>query len=125
MIVSASLAACVAGLVEFAIPIILTQLKVSRLSAEIENAVLAGAITGMFVWALLVMFSWRRRYMRTKLQVVAELNHELRNALEVILHSGYLPDGQRYPALLSSAERIDKALEELLPEKHVSAGIRQ
>jgi hypothetical protein len=107
---------CAAGLTEFAIQTLLASLNVSRVAIHTQNSIVTGVVTAAFVWALLAMFSLRRRYLRTKLQVVADLNHELRNALEVIGQIGYLPEGQRHSALLDSADRINKALTELVLE---------
>jgi hypothetical protein len=118
IVVASCLVTCAVGLAEFGILTLLASLNVSRLSLRIQNSVVTGVIAGACVWALLVMVSFRQRYLRTKLQVVADLNHELRNALEVIVQSGYLPGDKRDSALLDSAERINKALTELVAEAH-------
>ncbi len=116
IVLAACVIACMAGLAEFAILTVLANLNVSRLSLRIQNSAVTGVVAGAFIWAVLIMFSLRRQHLRRKLYVVADLNHELRNALEVILQSGYLPIDQRHSALLDSAERINKALTELLEE---------
>jgi signal transduction histidine kinase len=120
IVASACVIGLLAGIADFAILTLLAYLGFSRVTLRIHNAAVTGAVTAGFLWAVLVAVSLRRRYFHSKLQVVADLNHELRNALEVILQSSYLPNDQRHSALLDSAERIDKALSELLAEARVS-----
>jgi signal transduction histidine kinase len=118
-IVAASLiVASAAGVGEFSLLTFLAHLNVSRLSLRIQNSTLTGIVSGACVWALLVMISLRRQFLRKKLHVVADLNHELRNALEVILQSEYLPVDQRLEPLHDSAERLNTVLTQLLEELH-------
>jgi hypothetical protein len=118
LVVAACSVAFAAGAAEFVILTVLADLNVSRLSLRIQNSAVTGVVSGGLVWALLVMISLRRRNLREKLQVVADLNHELRNALEVILQSGYLPVDQRGAPLRDSADRLNAVLTELLGEVH-------
>ncbi len=117
ILVSVWTIAFVAGSAEFLILLALAYFGVSRLSMTVQSSVVTGFVTGGFAWTLLLMFSLRRRYMRKKLQVVRDLNYELRNALEVILQSSYLSCDERIPALLSSAVRIEKALAWIFVDK--------
>ncbi len=117
IVISVWAIACIAGLAEFLILVGLARLGVSRLSMIVQSSVVTGFVTGGFVWTLMLMFSLRRKYMRKKLQVVRDLNHELRNALEVILQSGYLQNDERLPALLSSANRIERTLAWIFEDK--------
>lgn len=94
----------------------LAHLNVPRTSIRMENAIVTGCMGAALTWALLTMVALRRQYLGAKVRVIAELNHELRNALDVILSSGYLPEGERLPALYESANRIDKALTQLMKE---------
>jgi signal transduction histidine kinase len=116
IVAAACIVASAAGLAEFSILTVLANLNVSRMSLRIQNSTITGIVSGALVWALLVMVSLRRQYLRRKLYVVAELNHELRNALEVILHAEYLALDERHAALHDSAERLNKVLTELLEE---------
>ncbi len=107
---------CLLGIADYALLGILAQFNVPRWSIRVENAVVTGCLGGALIWALLTMVSSRRQYLGSQVKVIASLNHELRNALEVILNSEYLPDKERPPALLHSANRIDKALTRLMKE---------
>jgi hypothetical protein len=46
--------------------------------------------------------------------VVADLNHHLRNALDIILASDYLRQTDRATAICESVERIDHALTNII-----------
>jgi Trk-type K+ transport system membrane component len=124
IVITTGLVVCVSGALDFALLTLLAHINVSRLSLRIQNSILTGLVSGGLVWALLVLVALRRRHLRTKLQVVADLNHELRNALEIILQSGYLPEGQRHSALRDSAERISNALDDIAMEARATGLIR-
>lgn len=115
MAICACVVAGAFGMLEFGILTLLADLNVSRLSLRIQTSVVTGVVSGAFVWAFLTVVSLGRRHLETKLKVVADLNHVLRNALEIIANSGYLPQDQRHAALLE--RRTNKqALEELVIE---------
>jgi signal transduction histidine kinase len=107
---------CVLGVADYAFLSALAHFNVPRTSIRIENAIVTGCLGAVSIWALLTMVALRRRYLGAQVRVIADLNHELRNALDVILSSGYLQDGDRLPVLLASADRIDKALTRLMNE---------
>jgi signal transduction histidine kinase len=85
-----------------------------RFYLRAQDAVLTGALAALMVWALLVAVAARRRYVRQQIEAVANLNHELRNALQVILGSEYLPKTDKADAILESVERINNNLSRLL-----------
>lgn len=107
---------CVLGAADYALLSALAHFNVPRTSIRMENAILTGCLGAASIWALLTVVALRRRYLGAQVRVIAELNHELRNALDVILSSGYLPDRERLPALFESANRIDRALTQLMRE---------
>ncbi len=112
---------CLLGIADYLLPGLLAQFDAPRWSIRVESALVTGCLGGSLIWALLTMVSSRRTYLGAQVRVIANLNHELRNALEVILNSDYLADNDRPPALLESANRIDKALTRLMKE---NSGIR-
>lgn len=86
-----------------------------------QDVVLTGLLASSFFATLLVAFASRREFVRTQIQVAATLNHEVRNALEVILGSEYLPESEQAHAVMQSVERINRTLNSLLdgtPRRH-------
>ncbi len=79
-----------------------------------QDAVLTGVLVGIGVWAGLMITRERRKYVIKQVQTVARLNHELRNALEVILGSEYLKQSTKGEAILDSVERINRTLDSIL-----------
>jgi uncharacterized membrane protein len=50
-----------------------------------------------------------------EMHTVAELNHHVRNALQVIRDSHLLPEDKQAQAVIESVERIDNTLRRLFP----------
>jgi hypothetical protein len=57
----------------------------------------------------------RRRRVIQEMRTVAELNHHVRNALQVIRDSHLLPEEQQTQAVIESVDRIDSTLRRLFP----------
>jgi hypothetical protein len=68
------------------------------------------------VWAFFKVERARQREQQRQIQVVADLNHNLRNALAVILASEYLAQSEKATAILESVDRIDRTLLTILRE---------
>lgn len=78
---------------------------------------LAAMIAGALVFRLLQYERERRRHIRHRLEVIADMNHHVRNALQVISLSAYsFADQQQLTAVKESVERIQWALKEILPK---------
>jgi ABC-type protease/lipase transport system fused ATPase/permease subunit len=103
------------GIAKFAIVVCLLQLGVPRAVLQAQDAVITGGLSATLVWLLLVAVRARRNQQVEQIQVVADLNHNLRNALEVILSSEYLRQSNHATAIRESVERIDTTLSTLLP----------
>ncbi len=74
----------------------------------------------------------RRRELAAKLSVIAEMNHRVRNQLEVIQYSAYAANGKENVAMIGeSVSKIEAALSEILeggkkmPPRARSAGADQ
>lgn len=77
-------------------------------------AVLVGALT----LRIMLDARARRRALLRRLQMIAELNHHIRNALEEIQLSAHLSqDEQVVQTITTASERIQWALREVLPER--------
>lgn len=89
----------------------------SRSIAISVSDTLAAVIAGILVFRLLQYERDRRRRLRQRLEVIAEMNHHVRNALQVISLSTYSSADQRHlAAIKESVSRIQWALKEILPK---------
>jgi signal transduction histidine kinase len=77
----------------------------------------AAVIAGVLVFRLLQYERDRRRRLRQRLEIIAEMNHHVRNALHVISLSTYSSaDQKQLAAIQESVSRIQWALREILPK---------
>ena len=85
-----------------------------RLMAEAGSAL----ILGMLAARLLHHAYKARQHALARLRVIAELNHHVRNALEVISLSAYITrDEEAIRHIMEGVNRIDWALREILPQE--------
>jgi two-component sensor histidine kinase len=81
---------------------------------------LTGIVAGAFYWQLLRRERERRDFLRERLFVISEMNHHIRNALQVISFYSYRKQDAETLAMLQQAvTRIEWALKEVLPGEHV------
>ncbi len=79
------------------------------------DAFIIGIAVGLMAWLVFSATHARRRRVLEHIRAVAELNHHVRNALEVIVYSNYVEQSRNTEAVLQSVQRIDNALRELFP----------
>lgn len=85
-----------------------------RIMAEGGSALILGMLAGK----LLHNAYKARQYALARLRVIAELNHHVRNALEVISLSAYITrDEEAIRHIMEGVNRIDWALREILPRE--------
>jgi hypothetical protein len=85
-----------------------------RIMAEGGSAL----ILGMLAAKLLHNAYKVRQHALARLRVIAELNHHVRNALEVISLSAYITDDEEaIRRIMEGVNRIDWALREILPQE--------
>jgi hypothetical protein len=104
------------GLFEFAVSRWLIEIHLSHnLHCFVQAAIVAmGA--GFAFWVILIGVMDRRRMADDESRRVAELNHHLRNALEVIVLAHHVVTDPEHKALMiECTERIDQKLKELFP----------
>jgi hypothetical protein len=77
------------------------------------NAV-GGVIAMLLVWRLLRWSRERNQLLRERAEVVVQLNHEIRNAIQTISIHGYGDSGGDH-VLNESVARIEQALDEYVP----------
>ena len=95
---------------------ILREHETRRVALEVSDC-LAAVIAGSLVFRLLQYERDRRRQLRQRLEVISEMNHHVRNALQVISLSAYsYADQQQLATVKKSVDRTQWALEEILPK---------
>jgi signal transduction histidine kinase len=81
---------------------------------------LTGIVAGAFFWQAMRRERERRELVRERLSVIAEMNHHIRNALQVIsFYSDRKQDAETLAMLQQAVTRIEWALKEVLPGEHV------
>ena len=79
------------------------------------SSFLVGLVAGALVYFLSVRERQRRAYIDCRLRVIAEMNHHIRNALQVITF--YSRKGEKQEVgVIEAVERIQWALREVLPQ---------
>lgn len=78
---------------------------------------LAGGVAGVLVYKMLQYGRERRRMVEQRLQTISEMNHHIRNALQVISFSAHASKSKNELAeITESVDRIQWALREILPK---------
>ena len=87
-----------------------------RQTVELSDAVSA-LICGFVFLLFLRLYRQQRAMLRQRVEVIANMNHHVRNALQVIEFNSYsTSDQEKLGAIKSSVNRIQWALRELLPK---------
>jgi uncharacterized membrane protein YedE/YeeE len=105
----------IAGVLEF-----LTHLAVASMRPPLQfhagvDAIVIAFLTMALVSVVIAAARARRRQVLKEMAIVAELNHHVRNALQVIRESHYLPEDRQAQAVMESVDRIDRTLKHLFP----------
>jgi len=87
----------------------------ARLTIEISDAISSIAI-GLLWFQLLRLQQQRREQLRRRIEMIADMNHHVRNALQVISLSTHGRDQQEIANIRESMNRIQWALREVLPK---------
>jgi signal transduction histidine kinase len=84
------------------------------------DAAVLGVLSGTIAW---IYQRRRNRYLAERLEVIAEMNHHVRNGLQVIQYSAYMTkDREHIQRIEQSLGRIDWALREVLTGKQLRSG---
>ena len=105
-----------AGFLEFLIHSLLLRTSASFLTQSLLDAAIVAIAAGFA--PLLVLLGARERHQRVldDLRKLSQLNHHVRNALQTIVYSEYLPKSEQHKdAVLAGVMRIDGILQELFP----------
>jgi hypothetical protein len=92
-----------------------------NMSEDLHSALQAGIVglgSALAVWTILISHERQRRMEREEIRKVAELNHYLRNSLEVIADAHYFDtDMEHKKMILDTVKAIDQKLRQLFPGK--------
>src|SRR5689334_8131720 len=88
----------------------------SRLDLMIASNALTGCVAGILLLQIVRRERERRAVIRERLQIVSEMNHHIRNALQVISFIVAQEQDQKTVEMVrTSVDRIQWALKEVLP----------
>lgn len=106
----------IGALAHLALTLLLMRFGVRMWPAIYIEAAVAGSIGALLVGSALALVLYRRNILRRQLLVVAELNHQVRNALEIIASStSRIDDKRTVVTILEAVMRIDITLRSLFP----------
>ena len=105
------------GGIEFAVHIMMVRLGMPQVLDTAVHAITCGTLFALLLWALLTALRERRSHVRKELDRIVLLNHEIRNALQIIADSQFDPAARHRDMVLSSVERIDVVLSRLFPAR--------
>ena len=89
----------------------------TRLVILESSDALGGVVAGALSFRILQYERERRARLRQRIAVIADMNHHVRNALQVITFHAYnSADQEQLEAVKDSMERIQWALKEVLPK---------
>ncbi len=113
----ATAAACfiLAALLEALKDEVLAHVPVAVHDMEIVDSLLVGAAVSIGVLLLLASVRERRKRVRAELLRISELNHEVRNALQVLVDSQFDANPERREIVIASVDRINVVLTRLFP----------
>lgn len=115
VVLASALIGAGAALIEYAIHESLSYSKFGQSMGAILDATVVGVATSITVAVWLFAARERRKRVLGEMAKVSELNHNVRNALQVIAHSHYGADDPHTYMVLESVDRIERTLKELFP----------
>jgi uncharacterized membrane protein YbhN (UPF0104 family) len=95
--------------------LLIRQHEPARLTIELSDGV-SSLVIGLLSYKLIRSYQDRRVRLRKRLEVISDMNHHVRNALQVIALTAHGKDKQEISAIQESVNRIQWALRELLPK---------
>lgn len=108
-------------LVGFGFDRLLAHDGVTRLDILLMSNALTGIVAGFLFYSLTNYERLRRNLIRDRLRTISEMNHHIRNSLQVITYASAAgKSSESVEMIRRSVERIEWALREVLPG-HVQA----
>jgi hypothetical protein len=105
-----------ACLMEYVIHLVVTTSSAAPAVQRLANSAILGFFAAFFGLLILMAASKRHHKLQDELRRIAELNHQIRNALQVIVYDEYsLDSAQHRSTVLAGVEKIECSLRELFP----------
>lgn len=105
-----------AGLLEFGVHTAVMRASASPRMQAMTDAAAVGFAAALVPLFVLLAARERHRKLLDDLRKIAQLNHHVRNALQTILYSEYLPASEtNRQVVLEGVDRIGRILQELFP----------
>lgn len=89
--------------------------ETARITIELSDGI-SSAVIGLLVYQLVRLHQDRREQLRQRVEMIANMNHHVRNALQVIALTSHGKNKEEISAIRESVNRIQWALRELLPK---------
>ena len=102
-------------LVGFGFDRLLAHDGVTRVDILLATNGLTGIVAGLLFYSLTNYERLRRNLIRARLRTIAEMNHHIRNSLQVITYANAARNEASVQMIRTSVERIEWALREVLP----------
>jgi hypothetical protein len=112
-------------MVGFSFDRLLARDGVTRSEILLASNALTGIVAGFLFFSLTNNERLRRQVVRERLKTIAEMNHHIRNALQVITYASVAGSHESVELIRSSVERIEWALREVLPGPTASSSAPQ
>ena len=120
-VVSFLLVALVVSVIGFAMDRLLMREGLHRIEIIALSNSLTGVVAGLLYLQVTRVERERRAATQERLRTIADMNHHIRNALQIIAYASSAADRSESVELVrSSVERIEWALREVLPGHAVS-----
>jgi hypothetical protein len=117
------------GLLVFVAGLLLDALLIDvgmpRSDALILSNFLTGVVAGIGAWLLMIREQERRRAAMRRFQVIADMNHHVRNALQVIIYYCNKMEQEPRAETYDAIERIKWSLTEVLPHVEYPDSFRE
>jgi hypothetical protein len=102
-------------MVGFSFDRLLARDGVTRTEILLASNGLTAIVAAFLFYSLTFNERLRREYIRERLRTIADMNHHIRNALQVIAYATAAGKDDSVEMIRSSVERIEWALREVLP----------
>ena len=111
-------ASCAVFAITFAIQWFIYINLLGQTEFHFVGVAVASVLTFIFIQRMMAASRLRRLETLRRFQIIAEMNHHIRNSLQAILYQSYSVDDAAAARLKDAVDRIAWVLEEVLPGVH-------
>ncbi len=87
---------------------------------RVISPLIAGTVTVVLAFRLSIRARQQRVAELRRFEIIGEMNHHIRNAMQVMSYQAYASDPKAQTRMHDAINRIDWALREVLPNIHTS-----